>query len=200
MRLFFRTISVLFHPVFLSAALSAVYYSRADLQQNLPVWQSLQIIVTNTLLFPLATVLILKGLGWVKSIQLHEQRDRIIPTIASMTFYFWAYLVARNKAMDPAMVILLLSGFISFVVLILLGIVMKPSLHASAWAIALGWVWSTYALGEPTFLAPALIISIVFVLVIWARHYLGAHRWSELIWGSLAGLLSIGIAYGFLGW
>ncbi len=200
MRILYKVLSVLFHPVFLTAALTGAFYSMGDYHQEVPVWQSMQIIVTNTLIFPTITVLILKGLGMIKSIELQNQKDRIIPTIASMTFYFWAYLVARNKGMDPAIVILLLSGFLSFIILILLGIAMKPSLHASAWAIACAWSWTVYSLGKPQFLIAALMVTVIYFLVIISRLALKAHSKKEIAWGTLCGLLSVALAYGFLGW
>ena len=42
----------------------------------------------TSIFLPIVTVLLLKGLGFIQSIQLHTQKDRIIPYVACITFFF----------------------------------------------------------------------------------------------------------------
>ena len=49
-------------------------------------------------LFPLVTVLLAKGLGFIDSVYLKTQRDRIIPYIACEIYYFWIAYVLRHQA------------------------------------------------------------------------------------------------------
>ena len=54
------------------------------------------------------TVFLLKALGFIESLYLRSQKDRIIPYIASGIFYFWAYTVFRQQSHYPVV----LTGFI----------------------------------------------------------------------------------------
>ena len=47
--------------------------------------------------FPLVTVLLAKGLGFLDSIYLKTQKERIIPYIACGVYYFWMAYVLRNQ-------------------------------------------------------------------------------------------------------
>ena len=68
----------------------------------------------NAVAFPLITVLLLKGLGFIQSVFLHTQRDRIIPYITSMTFYFWTQYVLREQPAVPRILVAFMFGvFIS---------------------------------------------------------------------------------------
>ena len=51
--------------------------------------------------FPLVTVLLAKGLGFLDSIYLKTQKDRIIPYIACGIYYFWMCYVLRNQPNFP---------------------------------------------------------------------------------------------------
>ena len=47
--------------------------------------------------FPLVTVLLAKGLGFLDSVYLRTQKERIIPYIACGIYYFWMCYVLRNQ-------------------------------------------------------------------------------------------------------
>ncbi len=148
-------------------------------------------VLTNTLLFPLLTVLLLRGLGFIESIYMRTQRERIVPIIASMTFYFWAYFVARHAPFDFPIQLLLLAGFINLIVLILLGIVMKPSLHLSSWTVGSLWLWHLCSQVGYQYLGLFMASVIVLILVGVSRYRLGAHTDRELLAGLVSGTASI---------
>src|SRR5438270_8286890 len=99
-RLFARFISVVFHPLFIP-----VYLSIFLIYVN-PVFPVLgaaekailliRFIVMYTV-FPLATILLAKALGFVQTIFLKTQKDRIIPYVACGLYYFWMWYVLHNQ-------------------------------------------------------------------------------------------------------
>ncbi len=195
MKLFYKVFSYFTHPLFITTLLASIFFIFSSTSEGLAITNNAyRSIMVNTLVFPLLTVLLLKGLGWVDSIYLKTQRERIIPTISSMTFYFWAYFVARHAPFDYALQVLLLSGFINLILIVLVGILMKPSLHVSSWTIASLWLWHQYSLGSEVYLGIFLASIVVLVLVIISRYRLGAHTASELLAGLGSGAVSMILA------
>ena len=76
------------------------------------------------------TVLLLKGLGFIQSIQLHTQRERIIPYVACITFFFWSYYVARQLNDPLPLKAFLLTLFVSASAALIMNNYFKVSMHA----------------------------------------------------------------------
>lgn len=137
------------HPVFRG---TGVFFSWLFHPLIMIVWMSWYLIYVNDLIFlglddydrlkvflrvlstsvflPLITVLLLKGLGFIDSIQLKTQRERIIPLVGCITFFFWSYYVSK-KLQDPAeMQSTLLALFISSSASLVMNSYFKVSLHA----------------------------------------------------------------------
>src|SRR4051812_45930547 len=90
-------ISYIFHPVFMPVLLSVVIWriqpaAFAGMTHQTLVFRLITMVML-TVFFPLLTVVLLKALGFLKSIHMRVSNDRVIPLIATMTFYFWAQQV-----------------------------------------------------------------------------------------------------------
>jgi nitrate reductase NapE component len=94
-------------------------------QKNLVL---LRVIATSVFL-PLMTVLLLKGLGFIDSIRLATQRERIIPYVASITFFFWSYYVSKKLGDPFELRAFLLALFLTASVALLLNNYFKISMH-----------------------------------------------------------------------
>jgi hypothetical protein len=129
-----RVISVVFHPLFIPVYLSAfVLYYTPIFPGFAPadkVLLLLRFLVMYTL-FPLVTVLLAKGLGFVETIYLRTQKDRIIPYVACGLYYFWMWYVLRNQPEFPReMVSLALAIFLASSGGLVLNSYVKVSMHA----------------------------------------------------------------------
>ncbi|MEP6674617.1 MAG: hypothetical protein ABJA78_05665 [Ferruginibacter sp.] len=133
-RFFAHVFSYIFHPLFVPLYISAfllyvhpAYF--AGLSKN---EKSIRLfsIGLNTILFPGITVLLLKGLNFIESVFLRTQRDRIIPYIASGTFYFWMFWVTKNQLYPTIMVSFMLGICISAFAALMANIYGKVSMHA----------------------------------------------------------------------
>jgi hypothetical protein len=95
-----NTIAYIFHPVFIPTYMAlSLYFIMPQVFQGIEsriLGSWIGNIVLNTLFFPLLAMLLLKALGFISSFQLNTRNERIIPLIASMIFYFWAWQVFRN--------------------------------------------------------------------------------------------------------
>lgn len=163
--LFANLMGYLLHPV-LVVAWVALYLLFLNNQVFLGIDSSERIVVflrifsTSTFL-PLITVLLLKGLGFISTIKLETQRERIIPLVACITFFFWSFYVSRQLN-DPAPLrAFLLALFLSSSAALMLNIYQKTSLHMIAGGVASAFF--TLLLFENLLNEPASIIS-VFLL------------------------------------
>ena len=105
-----RIISVVFHPLFIPVYLILFYIHISPAAPFLDSWQKLRLSLSATIMytvFPLVTILLAKALGFVKSIFLRSQKDRIIPYISCGLYYFWMWYVLRNQPEFPRELVLL---------------------------------------------------------------------------------------------
>jgi membrane-associated phospholipid phosphatase len=126
--------SYLFHPLLLIVWVSLyLLYFNDSIFLGLDSFDRLKVflrIISTSVFLPLVTVLLLKALGFIQSIQLHTQKERIIPYVACITFFFWSYYVAR-QLQDPApLKAFLLTLFISASVALIINNYFKVSMHA----------------------------------------------------------------------
>ena len=127
--------SFVFHPLFIPV-LAAWYlaFLQPGYFTGMPVNEKTMVIVQvafNTIFYPALTVLLLKALGFIKSIFLKTQRERIIPYIATNIFYFWMYLVFKSQEEIPLVLTSFILGiFLASSIALIANIYFKISMHA----------------------------------------------------------------------
>ncbi|HXR82872.1 MAG TPA: hypothetical protein VN722_01055 [Hanamia sp.] len=127
--------SFIFHPLFIPviAAWFLAYVQPGYFTGISPHEKNLIILRVGyiTIFYPALTVLLLKGLGFIKSIFLKTQRERIAPYIATNFFYFWIFLVFRNQPEVPSILTSFIFGaFLASSVALITNIYFKISMHA----------------------------------------------------------------------
>src|SRR5579872_5861901 len=90
-------VSYLFHPLFISAYVMAFLiflhpYAFTGFSHRDKIFRFANIVLCNTAL-PLIAVFLMWRLQLITSMRLRTQKDRIIPYIVAMTFYFWSAYV-----------------------------------------------------------------------------------------------------------
>lgn len=136
-RFFAHVFSYIFHPLFITfyvcwfiAFIHPSYFSGFSEAGKKRV---LLMVSLNAIAFPAITVLLLKALGFIDSFFLRTQKDRIIPYIASMTFFFWAQYALREQPEIPRILVAFMFGvFISSSAALIANIYFKISMHAIA--------------------------------------------------------------------
>ena len=91
-RVIARIVSYIFHPLFIPVYISWFLIFLNPLFPAINAsdkWILLLRFVVMYTVFPLVTVLLAKGLGFIQSIYLRTQKDRIIPYIVCGIYYFW---------------------------------------------------------------------------------------------------------------
>ena len=203
LRVFAKIISYIFHPLFIPAYIAAyvIYvhpyaFATLDEKQKFIRWLSVFVI---TAFFPAVTVFLLWRLKFASSIFLRTQKERIIPYVTSVIYFFWAFYVSKNLPGSPPVIIFLFLGiFLSTSAALMANSYFKISLHglgvggAAAYMILLSMA-STQSMG-----IVIAITTLIAGLVCTSRLIISDHRPFDIYWGVIIGSVSQIVAYIFI--
>ena len=196
-------ISYILHPLFIPT------YFFLYLMQVLPFefvgiteWQltlRLFSVFWLTAFFPAFAVFLMWRLKLSESIFLRTQKERIIPYVITMFFYWWMYYLSRNFTDQPLALKFFYFGiFIATALGLIINNFMKISLHAmgvGGLLTAVILVGLHYSIDNAIWTLLAIIIT---ALVMSARMIVSDHSKQELILGLFIGLLTQVMAYFWL--
>ena len=197
-RIIGQFLSYVFHPLFipLYTTFFLVYihpylFSGEDALSKLRLL--LQVFVNCTLL-PLASVLLLKGLKFVDSIFLETKKERIIPYVICMVFYFWNWYAFKNNLEGSELVAFSLALFISSIFGYLINIFSKISMHAMAVGVMSGFMAALLFKDASIGIVWFLIVLIITGLTLSARLIVSNHQPKEIFTGLVVGIISMLLA------
>lgn len=197
-----KIISYIFHPIFIPVYLSwfivetqsYLFASFSNFEKKIFIARFAVIYV----MFPLISVLLMKALGFIGSIQLKTQRDRIIPYVVCMIFYWWMWYVLHNQPGNPKeSIILSLAIFLASIGGLMANISMKISMHAIAAGIMMAFVMMVGFSQDISFGGYIAISILLTGAICTARLINGDHTIKEIYWGLFIGFLSLLIAIYF---
>lgn len=193
-------ISYILHPLFIPT------YFFLYLMQVLPFefvgiteWQltlRLFSVFWLTAFFPAFAVFLMWRLKLSESIFLRTQKERIIPYVITMFFYWWMYYLSRNFTDQPLALKFFYFGiFIATALGLIINNFMKISLHAmgvGGLLTAVILVGLHYSIDNAIW---TLLVIIITAIVMSARMIVSDHSKQELILGLFIGLLTQVMAY-----
>ncbi len=198
-----KIVSYIFHPLFIPVYVSAylIYihpYLFATLDEKHQNLRFLSVVVI-TAFFPALTVFLLWRLGFSTSIYLRTQKERIVPYISSIIYFFWAFYVSKNLPGSPAeMTFFFLGIFLTMSLAVMANNYYKISMHAMA---AGGAAAFMVLLGLVNSQTSGLAIAIaVFVagLVCTSRLLVSDHSPYDVYWGLILGVICQMVACFFI--
>lgn len=196
-------ISCIFHPLLIPlyvgyyiAFIHPRYFAGFNATQRLMVVIRIGI---NMVIFPLISVFLLKGVGFINSILLKTQKDRVIPYIACGIFFFWMYLVFRNQQEIPLILTsFIFSVFLSSSVALIANIYNKISMHAVASGGLIGIMLVILFTDTSSPVTIPLMLSILISgAVCTSRLYIKTHTQQEIYLGLAVGICCQLIASSF---
>lgn len=198
--------SYIFHPLFIPtiAAWYLAFIHKGYFTGMAP-YEKLKIIISvayNTIVFPALTVLLLKGLGFIKSIFLKTQRERIIPYVAANIFYFWMYLVFRNQPEVPSILTAFIFGvFLSSSIGLIANSYYKISMHALGMGALSGLLICMIFTGSPySIFLSQMIVLLIAGCVCTSRMIVSDHKSFDIYTGFFFGILFQVISALFIGY
>jgi hypothetical protein len=142
--------------------------------------------------FPLITVLLAKGLGFLQSIHLKTQKDRIIPYIACEIYYFWmAYVIRHQEDFPREIMQLTIAIFLASSIGLLVNIIMKVSMHAISMGVMVLFIGLLGFSQSNSFTAYLSVALLIAGLVCTARMIVSDHSSKEIYTGLLVGAVSM---------
>lgn len=150
-------------------------------KEKVQFWGS---VFSNAVFLPGVTLLLLYKLKFVKSLKVETRKERIVPYITTMTFYFWAFLVFRNQIEVPDRITaFFLGNFLASVLCFLSNISMKVSLHMTGMGVLIGLLFSFIADPYADVTLPLVLILFITGLVGSARMLLRETSFRSLYMG-----------------
>lgn len=187
--------SVLFHPLFIPVIVFAYlayiqpgYFLGISSGDKLKAMAS---VALNTIFFPVVTILLLKALGFIRSVFLNDRKERIIPYVAANIYYFWIFLVFKNQPDIPVIATaFMLAVFLSSSLGLVLNAFYKISMHALGMGSFLGFLLSLILTGSPyVIFLPFMMVVLITGLVCTSRLILSNHTPFDIYSGLFAGMI-----------
>jgi hypothetical protein len=211
---FLRTVatalSYILHPIFIPVYVSLALYMLAPLSfagvSRGQFYQWLGVIVVSMVFFPLLSILLMKALGFIKSILMPDTKDRIIPLMATMIFYFWASHAFNSfgeqgdkHVVAPLILkVLMLGSFWGVIAIFMCNIFFKISMHSAAAGSMVG-IFIVLMLSSPVNMAvPFFIVLAIAGLMGTVRLILYTHTMAEIVIGYILGILVMLGAYWYM--
>jgi len=194
LRVIAHILSYVFHPLFVPAIAAAVLIWLHPINNLLIEGRMkprlLIMIFLYTGFFPGIAVFLLWRLKFIDNLYMRTQKERIIPFIISMFFFFWIYYVSRNLEAFPLSFRQFLMGiFLSSVGALFANIKTKISMHA----IGMGGLVAFFFLQQATDVNWqsnwSMIALVTAGTVCTARMILSAHRPIDVYSGFFVGVL-----------
>ena len=194
-RLIAKVISYIFHPLFVPVYIAGFLITvQPYLFASFTPAEKLLTLIRFFIMysfFPLVTVLLAKGLGFLDSIYLKTQKDRIIPYIACGIYYFWMCYVLRNQPQFSKEVVQLsMAIFIASSLGLLVNIIMKVSMHAISMGILLVFMSLLSFTQAGSYTIYTSIAFLIAGLVCTSRFIVSDHTPAEIYTGLLVGGIS----------
>ncbi|HVU55088.1 MAG TPA: hypothetical protein VHD83_08525 [Puia sp.] len=201
-RILAHVVAYVFHPLFITSYVMAFLiflhpYAFTGFDQRVKVFRFVNIFLCNAF-FPTFAVFLLWRLGFIRSMHLRNEKERIIPYIIAMIFYWWTWNVFKNLSDSPPIAVqFLLGAFLALCGGWLCNIYFKISMHGIAMGGALMFfiLFSTHdAYASGLYLA---IATLATGLVATSRLITGDHNAFEIYSAILIGMLAQYIGWQF---
>ena len=188
-------LSYVFHPLFIPlyivAFLVFVHPSYCSGFSNYEKTKLILNIALNTIFFPAFALLLMKGLGFIKSVFLVTPQDRIGPYLANMIFYFnvaWTFF-KMTPQLDLIFPAFMTGVFLTTVAGLIANIYFKISMHAMGMGGVLGLFLIIMTYNTMLMTWPLCIAFLVTGLVCTSRLIISNHTEKEIYLGLFAGIL-----------
>lgn len=193
--------SYIFHPLFVPLYITLFLvkvhpYAFAGYDDWGKLSNLLQIVVNCTFL-PLVSVLLLRGLKFIGSVHLKTQKERIVPYMISMIFYFWNWYAFKNNHGVTEMVSMSMAVFIASVFGFLANISIKVSMHAIAMGVMSTFFTIQAITGDNSFILYICLSFLSSGMVCTSRLIVSDHNTKEVYTGFILGILAQLAAYFF---
>lgn len=197
-----KVLSYVFHPLFIPTyVFFFLIYQFPYEFAGITEWQlKMRIfgLFWITAFFPAFAVFLLWRLKFSESIFLRTQKERIVPYVITMFFYWWMYYLSRNFSDQPVVLKFFYMGiFLSTVFGLILNSYFKISLHAMAMGGAMAAVILFAMYYRMPMGLPMSVATLLTGVVCTSRFIVSDHTPGEIYTGLFVGIFCQVVAYWF---
>src|SRR6476469_6940556 len=198
-----QIVSYIFHPLFVPTFIFIWTFERFPFEFSgitpHDLFFRLVGVFWTTAFFPAFAVFLLWRLKFIASIHLKTQKERIIPYVITMFFYWWMYYLSRNFTDQPiSLKYFYLGIFVCSAIALTVNNFIKISMHAIGMGGAMMYVILT-CLHYHTYLGTDIAIMFLLLgIVCTARFLVSNHTQQEIYSGLFAGIICQLLAYAFV--
>lgn len=213
MRIIAQAVSIVFHPLLLMGYIAVLitYINPYLFGMNKPEDNILFIlqIFAFTFFLPFVAVVMMKSLGFIKTLEMEDKKERIGPLIATLVVYLWmSFQFYKVPVVPTAFTIFMVGATLGLSIAFVINVFSKISLHALGVGGLLGMVIITmlnYSYGH--FEVAGIELNMTYLLIVTimicglvgtSRLLLEAHEPVDLYGGFFVGLVSQFIALALL--
>ena len=210
MKFLARGISIVFHPLLITMYVLILCMLINPYLFGVQDSKSIGVIIISVFLlsffFPIISILMMKALGLISSLEMKDKRERIGPMIATAIFYLWLYINIKDNSVIPgAFSFFVLGATIAMFLAFFLNTFQKISLHGVGVGgflvvvMILGYQFSygSFIVDVPMLGTYHIDVFLLYIIAIFitgitltARLILGAHNKEELYGGLFIGAAS----------
>ena len=194
LRIIAKIVSYILHPLFIPTYVFLWLVKRFtinfdDITQQGLLFKEISVFI-NASFFPAFAVFLLWRLKFIESIYLRTQKDRIIPYIITMIFYWWMWYLSRGFTDQPIVLKFFYFGiFLTTVFGLIINNFIKISMHAIGAGTFLTFIILTCLTYHTFFGSDIIIATFLAGLICTARLILNHHSVAEIYAGLIVGII-----------
>ena len=194
MRTLANIISYIFHPMFMLTYIMAYFlYSNnyfAFFVSPVKKIFLMSAVVVFSVILPLLNMLLLKKLGYIKSMQANQANERFIPYVSTITLYVGLIYILHDLSLPYFFKQLIIVSLAVIAVDFIINFFTKISAHTSAIGGSLGVIYFYQYISFNGDIVPICICLLVGGLIAFSRLYLNQHTPKQVYTGFTMGLLT----------
>lgn len=167
-----------------------MYYTHPYAFAGTSVVLSIANVFFQTFFMPFIAIVMLIKLDLVNSIEIDDQKQRIIPLIITIIFYIWFYKVSRTLQYPKIVSVFMLGAVIALFISFFINIFHKLSLHTVAISGMLTVVLLLVFISITDMSYYFLVMVVLCGAVASARLFLNAHTMRQVYTGFMVGMFS----------
>lgn len=188
------SISYLFHPMFMLTYL-ITYFLFTDnyfafFMSPVKKLFLLSAVVVFSVILPLLNMVLLRKLGYIKSLHAKQSTERLMPYLSTITLYIGLIYILQGLAIPYFYKQIILVSAVVILIDFIINFFTKISAHASGIGGCLGVIYFYQFISTAGDIKPICLCFLVAGLIGFARLYLNEHTPKQVYGGFVVGLLA----------
>lgn len=189
-----NSISYVFHPMFMLTYIMAYFLFTnnyfAFFMSPVKKLFLMSAVVIFSVVLPLLNMVLLKKLGYIKSMQAKLANERFMPYISTITLYVGLIYILHDLSIPYFFKQLIMVSLVVVVIDFIINFFTKISMHSSGIGGCLGVIYFYQFISTNGDIKPICLCLFIAGLVGFSRLYLNEHTPKQVYLGFLIGLLS----------